>query len=130
MVKIRDLEILIEDLLKLTPESFTEYESSLLHRRAIERQLQIMIECTIDICMVILKDLKIAIPQDEENALTHLESIIPSINVVKEMKRFRNLIVHRYGKINDEIVYNNAKEGSEDFQKFISEVKKVIKENK
>jgi len=44
------------------------------------------------------------------------------------MKGFRNILVHRYGRINDEIAYTIIKEHLQDFYKFIETIEKSIKE--
>ena len=42
------------------------------------------------------------------------------------MKRFRNVLVHKYGEINDLMVYQNASENLGDFDQFIEELLKII----
>ena len=46
------------------------------------------------------------------------------------MRGFRNILVHRYGDINDEISYNNIKNGLKDFDAFIDEIETFLKKNK
>lgn len=48
------------------------------------------------------------------------------IILVNEMKGLRNILVHRYGKIDDGIVYDLLKERIGDFDKIISAVEKFL----
>ena len=77
--------------------------------------------------MVLLKELKIGPPQNEENAFDLLSGRITNIEKLKEMRGFRNILVHKYGTIKDKLVYNFASEEREDFHNFISDVKKIVK---
>ena len=43
--------------------------------------------------------------------------------------RFRNMLVHRYWIVNDEIFLRNLKEGLEDFRKFQLEIKEWLKKH-
>ena len=49
---------------------------------------------------------------------------------IKEMKSFRNILVHRYGEIEDEIAYEEIKNGLEDFEKFEKEIEEFLQEIK
>ena len=42
------------------------------------------------------------------------------------MKGFRNILVHKYENINDELVFEFLKENLEDFDKFKEEILKFI----
>jgi len=48
---------------------------------------------------------------------------------VKEMKGFRNFLIHRYGKINDEVAFKDIKNGLPDFELFKKEVLAFIKKH-
>lgn len=42
------------------------------------------------------------------------------------MKGLRNILVHQYGKVDDQIVFEYAQAGIEDFEQFKHEVAKVL----
>jgi len=42
------------------------------------------------------------------------------------MARFRNLLVHRYGKIDDERIWTILQEDLKDFELFISKIERFI----
>jgi uncharacterized protein YutE (UPF0331/DUF86 family) len=46
---------------------------------------------------------------------------------IKEMKSFRNILVHVYGEIEDEIAYEEIKNGLKDFEDFEKEIESFLK---
>ena len=48
-------------------------------------------------------------------------------NKLINMKGLRNILVHRYGEVEDEIVFENLSENLGDFEKFKEEILKYIK---
>lgn len=48
------------------------------------------------------------------------------IDQIKQMKVFRDLLVHRYGPLDDKIAYEDIKKGLDDFQNKFHEIKKVM----
>ena len=127
MMKIRELEIYLEEFSELLPENKEIFLKSLMNRRAIERQLQILIESVIDICFILLKELKIHLPSDEDTIFDLLQDYLSNWQNLKEMKSFRNLLVHRYGSVEDEKVYELITEEMGDFDIFINDIKKILK---
>ena len=77
-------------------------------------------------------DLQLGIPESDETIIDNLikNKIIKKDmgETLKSMKGFRNILVHRYGRINDEIAYNIIKEHLQDFYTFIETIEKNIKE--
>ena len=124
--KISELEKYIGELNQILPDSETEYTTSTKNRRATERILQISIECIIDICAIMVKELRLGPPSDEDDLLSLLFEKIPSIDKIRQMKSFRNLLVHQYAKIDNQLVYKIALEDPSDFQSFINEIKKLL----
>jgi uncharacterized protein YutE (UPF0331/DUF86 family) len=45
---------------------------------------------------------------------------------MREMKGFRNFLVHRYGILDDEIAYNDIKTGLKDFTTIFKEIESII----
>ncbi|WP_371804104.1 type VII toxin-antitoxin system HepT family RNase toxin [Candidatus Lokiarchaeum ossiferum] len=127
MLKIRELKVYLEELEELLPDDEASYLKSLEKRRSVERELQIMIECMVDICMLLLKELKLGPPQNEENVLDLLSGKITNIPKLKEMRGFRNILVQKYGKIKDPLVFFFASNEREDFLVFIKDVKELMK---
>lgn len=128
--KIDELDGYIEELEKIMPKDFKEYESSIEKKRACERLLQISIETIIDILNIITSGLKLGLPAEEEELIQRIykKDIISEKlrNILIDMKGFRNILVHKYGEVEDEIVYEILSEKTEDFDKFRGEILKFI----
>ena len=57
LAKIDELNQYIAELEAIMPQNFEEYVESIEERRACERLLQIAIECILDICALLVKEL-------------------------------------------------------------------------
>ena len=44
--------------------------------------------------------------------------------------RFRNMLVHQYWRVNNNVFENNLRNGLNDFRLFVAEIKKIIKEDR
>jgi uncharacterized protein YutE (UPF0331/DUF86 family)/predicted nucleotidyltransferase len=127
MFKIRLLESYLEKVQDILPDSFADYTNSLVHKLAVERILHLMIETVIDITILVIKDLHFEPPKTEESIFEPLKDKIRNIEKLKEMRRFRNILVHKYGNIDNNLVYKHATENLDDFAIFIEDMKNLIK---
>lgn len=94
-------------------------------RNATERALQVSIEAIIDICERILALSDISAPNTSGDSLREVVNlgVISDNSEYYEMIRFRNFIVHRYEKIDLEIIYTIVKNKLPVFRKFIHEIR-------
>jgi len=60
--KIDELDSHLDEFDDIKPKGFEEYESSIKDKRACERLLQISIETVLDICNIIVSNLKLGVP--------------------------------------------------------------------
>ncbi len=127
LVKFRRIEDYVEKAIGILPPSFEEYQTTLVKRLALERLLQLAIECVIDICAILVKELHLGPPQNEDHIFDLLASKMVHIDIVKQMKRFRNILVHRYETIDDRLVYQYASEQLADFTLFIQDAQSLLK---
>ncbi|MBI2673643.1 DUF86 domain-containing protein [Candidatus Woesearchaeota archaeon] len=130
LIKIDEMMGYLEELRRINPNSIKDYINLIEKRRACERLLQITIECIIDICTIIVKDLKLGIPEDETGMFDKIrkKGIISekTKNNLDNMKGFRNILVHKYGDVQDELVFENLNKLS-DFIKFKDEIIRFLK---
>lgn len=115
----------LEELDEIIPSSFKEYEQSLLIRRSSERQIQIIIEQVMDICAMLHHEKCFVIPGDDSGILDDLSGTWLSEEIcskIRKMKGFRNILVHGYSRLDNEVVYSNIVKGREEFRIFIDEV--------
>ncbi len=128
--KLREIEAYLQEMEELRPSSFEDYQKSLQSRRAVEREFQILIESVIDTCYMLTSELRIGPPADDEQMLDLLAAKLPVVEKVKGMKGFRNILVHKYGLIDDKKVYSFLEENMEDFAEFLQSVRDFLGSNK
>lgn len=119
--KIDELDTYLAELEDIAPLTFDEYENSVEKRRACERLLQISVETVMDITYLIIKGMMLGMPSDENNMFEQLgkKNVLPkeTVETLKGMKGFRNILVHRYGSVDDELVFAAVTEKMHDFEK-------------
>ena len=121
--KIKDSLIFIEETL---PDNSQKLKESKLIRNAVYKEVEFAIEQILDICSHINAGLRLGVPDTEDDILKNLEvkKIFnkPIIELISEMKKFRNILVHKYGDIDDAKAYSDIKKGLKDFETVITEL--------
>ncbi|MFQ6062392.1 MAG: DUF86 domain-containing protein, partial [Methanosarcinales archaeon] len=94
--KIDELESYLKELNQIMPMSFREYKN-IEKKRSCERLLHISIECVLDICSIIVSELRLGLPTIEDDLFEKLkdEKVISEdmATKLKSMKSFRNILV-------------------------------------
>jgi uncharacterized protein YutE (UPF0331/DUF86 family) len=129
-LKLEEMMNYIYELQEMMP-SDEEYYTNLVRRRACEKTIEIAIDSLIDIASMIVASERFGLPIDEGNII----DLIAEHNVIdkelgekiKDMKGFRNILVHRYGHVDDEIVYRILLTGLSDFHDFEKQVDRYLK---
>jgi len=128
--KISEIEESMALIAENMPEDFEDFENMGLLKDGIYKRLQYVIENILDICAIINSDLKFSSPGEEDDIINNLvKNKVTSQdygNKIKELKGFRNIIVHRYGKIDDKLSFELIKENLEDFDKIIENIKSIL----
>ena len=131
--KLKEID---ENLILLTnhlPDNFDDFSKLGLVKDGIYKKLEFCIKIVFDICAIINTDLKFGVPESDENILDNLvkNKVINNEfgDILKSMKGFRNILVHRYGNINDEIAFSILKEQMNDFYDFIKIIEEFIDAN-
>jgi len=111
----------LEELYTIRINSLEEYKNSIEKKRACERLIQILIETIIDISYLLYKQKNLGIPEDDDSVIEALykKKIIDKKirDLILKLKAFRNILVHKYGTIDDELVFENLSENTGDFEK-------------
>jgi uncharacterized protein YutE (UPF0331/DUF86 family) len=96
--------------------------------------MEYAIENIIDICSIINSDLHLGIPESEES---FVESLVNNgilnqsmADKTRKMKGFRNIIVHRYGRIDDMLAHKILTEHMDDFYEFIESIECFLEKSK
>ena len=130
LAKIDQLDVYIAELKEIAPNSFAEYQK-VEKKRACERLLQVSIEVVIDICNLLVSGLRLGLPAEEEDLFRKLlKADVMSEKMgdkLREMRGFRNILVHEYAQVDDKLVYEAVKTKLEDFSLFRREVLAYLK---
>ena len=111
------------------PDSVEDYTRDMKGQAAIERTIQVIIQAAIDISIQLIKFFNIEPPASELAVIDSLQGKLKSIEILREMKKFRNFLVHIYGRVNDNIVFENAYQLKEDIPRFLDEIRHIITSN-
>ncbi len=115
------------------PEDFEDFVSSRLTKDGLYKNVEFAIENIVDICNIMNSDLDLGTPETEDSIIEHLgaNKIFSKeiISLIKEMKGFRNILIHKYGEIDDQKAYDNIKEGLKDFEEIIKGIEDFLKRN-
>jgi len=133
LTKLDELEQIISELGEFFPATDTEYVNSKITQRAVERLVQISVECVIDVCAMLVKNLRLGVPSSEADYFEKLEGIVFDHEMTEHlqmMRRFRNRVVHRYGDLNQAQVYEIVLKSFGDFERFQHHVRKYLKKSR
>lgn len=130
LVKIDQLRGYLQELDEIKPSTFAEYQR-VETKRACERLLQLSVEVVIDICHVLVTELRLGLPAEEDDLFRKLtEARVLSVEmegILRLMKGFRNILVHEYARIDDRLVYRALLDKTRDFVSFEQEVLAYLK---
>jgi len=130
----RKFELIGESLKKLSDlrnenPTLDRYRNSWKDKDSAERNLQKIVEAMIDIGKMLLAQKKLKEPSNNREVFLILQENqnFPSkwIPLVDKMIGMRNIIVHSYDRINDEIVYGVLKKNLRDIEKLAAILKKA-----
>ena len=130
LVKLDDLEGYLGELRAVAPDRFEAYQRTET-KRACERLLQVSVEAVIDICALLVVELRLGLPGEEgdlfERLFRHGAISGPMAATLRRMKGLRNLLIHEYGRINDKLVFETVHGRLEDFDALKGEVLAFLK---
>ena len=131
--KLEKLKEYLGYLNKLREEikSKEEFVSDFHLYGSVERYLQLSVQTVIDINHLLIVDLELKRPQDNYEAVSALyEKEIISEKLAQKITRMvglRNILVHEYGKIDREKVFDVLQENLTDLEDFQKAVLNYIK---
>ena len=128
--KLSELQSYLIELEEDLPDAVDDYLKQRMTKRACERTFQLVCEDVLDICNLIIAEKGLMLPKDNRDAISKLteNKIIPEklSSRLQDMVSFRNLLVHKYGKVDDNRVYAHLKEETDDLYKFIEVIENFI----
>ena len=124
----------VEIVEKNVPDKLSDFIGFGLKKDGIYKKIEFAIENIIDICNILNSDLRLGVPDIEDDIFDNLEKekifSKKAINLIRGLRSFRNILVHKYGKIEDKKAFDNIKEGFEDFEFVIKEIEDFLKNHK
>lgn len=131
--KLDEMIKYVEELRSMLPDQ-EEYQQDLIKRRACEKTIEVAIDSLIDVSAMIVSSQQFGLPENEENIFDMLieKKVLNSKlgEKLKDIKGFRNILVHRYGKVDDEMVFNNLSSHMNDFYEFENAVELYLHKQK
>ena len=129
LAKIDELDAYLGELKQIAPSGYDEYQQ-IEKKRSCERLLQLCIECVIDVCKLIVVQLRLGLPSEENDLFAKLEDkgllSHQVAEVVRQMRGFRNILIHKYAAIDNELVYTYVNARLGDFESFKKEILTVL----
>lgn len=132
--KISEIESFLTSLLDIRPDNLEEYQRNEEKRLACERLCEILSEAIVDLAILIIRYAEILYNEEDAKAFVILfkNKIISEELSYKfrNLKGMRDHIAHRYGEIDNALVFNAINsEMEEDINRFLDISKKIISED-
>jgi len=123
---LSDIKTSVKELRDAKDITWDLYRTDVRNRRFVERTLHIIIEGCIDAAQHIISDEGMREPtsyRDTFVVLAENKILLPEdLPKFENIASFRNLLVHYYAKVDDEIVYGIFRNNLSDFDLFIDRI--------
>jgi uncharacterized protein YutE (UPF0331/DUF86 family) len=130
--KLERLQRYVEILNSYKKYSVQDINEDFTLRGAIERYLEVSLECVLDIGEMIISYLGLRKPETYKEVIEILgeEGILPEgfAERFAEAAKFRNILVHMYAEIDVEMVYEILQNNLGDFDEFARHIARYIEE--
>ena len=121
LAKLEEIDAYVRELRTVAPAGFDDYREART-KRACERLLQIAIEAVIDVCGMLVKGLRLGLPAEEDDLFEKLAAggviPVPMAGTLQRMRRFRNVLVHEYVRVDDALALDVIQHRLGDFEDF------------
>jgi uncharacterized protein YutE (UPF0331/DUF86 family) len=129
--KLQTLDETLIELRSLGQVSAAALSDDWRTRRAVERDLQILVEIVIDVCqrLIALAGQSPAATSADAVARCVQMGALSDDKAYRQMVRFRSFIVHRYQRIDAEILATVVNRQLPDFDRFRNEILAYVERN-
>ncbi|MCK4997493.1 DUF86 domain-containing protein [Candidatus Pacearchaeota archaeon] len=128
--EIINLENYLKELTSIIPNHYSEYQENFEKRAACERYFEKIVEFVVSISYLICRKESLEIDDKLKSFTILQENKIISKDLLvklKDAKGMRNIIAHKYGEIDNLIVFETiTKELVMDINEFLIEIKSFI----
>jgi uncharacterized protein YutE (UPF0331/DUF86 family) len=129
-IKLQEMTESVDMVKENLPDSANSFRKLGIVKDGIYKRAEYAIESVFDICAILNTDLHLGVPGTDENILDNLVQhgvLVPETRQnLKAMKGFRNIVVHRYGAIDDALAFSILKEHIDDFALFRQEIEHFL----
>lgn len=129
-IKLQEMTESVDMVKEHLPDSADSFRQLGIVKDGIYKRAEYAIESVFDICAILNADLRLGVPGTDENILDNLvqHGVLASATRqnLKAMKGFRNIVVHRYGAIDDALAFSILEEHIGDFALFRQEVEHFL----
>lgn len=126
--KLQTLDIVLTELRSLGPVDADMVDADWRIQRAIERDLQVLVEVVIDVCqrMIAVAGQSPATTGGDAVARCVQLGILSDRAVYRQMVSFRNFIVHRYDRVDSHVLAEVVNDRLGDFNLFRDEILRYV----
>lgn len=124
--RINIIEQKIFEIEDWCPKEKEQYIADKKVQAAIERNIQVIIQAILDICIQFIKLFKLDLPTSNENVINSLRSSLNHTEKILELKKFRNYLVHIYGSVNSGIVFEHTLQLIKDVPIIVADFKDLL----
>jgi uncharacterized protein YutE (UPF0331/DUF86 family) len=129
LAKLDEMHGYLNEIRSILPPDLQTYRT-VEKRRACERLLQVSVECALDVCHQLVAGQRLGLPGAEEEVLDKLESARllseDTVATLRRMKGCRNILVHEYGHVLDELIFEAITTRLGDFDRFRGDVLQAL----
>ena len=129
-IKLQEMTESIDMVKEHLPDSADSFVRLGIVKDGIYKRTEYAIKNVFDICAILNADLHIGVPGTDEDILENLvrRGVLPpeARQNLKAMKGFRNIVVHRYGAIDDVLAFSILEEHIDDFTLFRQEIEHFL----
>ena len=128
--KMKEIEENLQTIQENLPAEVEEFKALGLLKDGIYKRLEFSIQNIIDIFSMIYSSLNLGVPADLDDIFAGLaaKKIFPRqiLQLAEEMKGLRNILIHRYADIDDDLVHELLTENVDDFERIMDAVEKYL----
>lgn len=129
-IKLREILDGVTLVREHLPPTVEEFRNLGLVKDGIYKRIEFAIEDVFDICAILNTDLALGVPGEDEDILVHLvqNGIIGNelADMIRGMRGFRNIVVHRYGTIDDALAFRLLTDHISDFFTFTGDIERLL----
>jgi len=128
--KLREIEDSLAIIEEGLPATVEDFKHSGLIKDGLMKRLEFCIQNLIGVFSLIYSTEKLGVPASLDEIFSGLlEKKIFSkkvLDLARDMKGMRNILIHKYGKVDDDLVYEHLQEHLDDFRLLIKAVDKYL----